>query len=767
MYNVKDNAEATLQSGVSSIWQTIMVEDWGHVRFPEVPFLAVLNKRDSDWKITKSEIVEVIAQEGDLYTINRGQQWTTATDFSAGDYFSLFVLAKHIQELQEWIEDNADSIVELEARADEMEDEIAWLQADSNTDHLEDRVLAWTSYTLDDLMFRQYTPTYDNSTNTVNVWDVAADTELHIQRQGSWNESNKLKLKAKMNGSPTTSLIVEVRKWIKVIEESWESYRYWDPNNIIASATLPYTTFSSSWQDLEITLDNTFWWTEWELLDIVVYQNNHIVNASNYYVLWVDSTQQSDAFQVLKVNGTTIKKTNLMPYCISDWFATVLWERVSNKWAYAKPRVLKEIWEVTRLTTFWRHIDWTWLDHVSESYIDYKPQRYKTITCYINEWTSDPAAAITLWDDCEDWTSADFDDFFELTPCLTDENWDIFKELNRNDYTKDIYWNDVSTYLDWTTWLYNAMVRFPRRGIKMDKDNNTNIITAQMTDNPSAYSDWFHYYAHTRWPVDLSAADTSAQEEQYAIDYFDIWIFKWYIKDWKLRSISWVIPTTNTYIYDFRSAAKQMWSDFGQSGFFQLWIRQLMWCFKYQNLNSQATLWRWFVDKTSWWSSTSCYTWATNSKWMDWWNTATWTDTTENRVKLRWIEDPWGNVWEWIDWLNISNYVAYVSLDFDNWVHDSFSAPYYNVWTCPSTSDKYITKVMWTTKWMFLPSANWWSDSTYYCDNMWINSGSRVALSGAARIDASKAGVFVRVLVYASSHRGADIGGRLMFQPSV
>ena len=155
MYNVKDNAEATLQSGVSSIWQTIMVEDWGHVRFPEVPFLAVLNKRDSDWKITKSEIVEVIAQEGDLYTINRGQQWTTATDFSAGDYFSLFVLAKHIQELQEWIEDNADSIVELEARADEMEDEIAWLQADSNTDHLEDRVLAWTSYTLDDLMFRQ------------------------------------------------------------------------------------------------------------------------------------------------------------------------------------------------------------------------------------------------------------------------------------------------------------------------------------------------------------------------------------------------------------------------------------------------------------------------------------------------------------------------------------------------------------------------------------------------------------------------------------
>jgi hypothetical protein len=56
------------------------------------------------------------------------------------------------------------------------------------------------------------------------------------------------------------------------------------------------------------------------LLDIVIYQANHIVNASNYYVIACDSTQQSDAFQYLKIANDleTVKQSGEIPYCVSD-----------------------------------------------------------------------------------------------------------------------------------------------------------------------------------------------------------------------------------------------------------------------------------------------------------------------------------------------------------------------------------------------------------------------------------------------------------------
>ena len=100
MYNVKDNAEAKLQVWLSSLATTLVVELGNWMLFPEAPFIAVLNNRDSDWKITKSEKVEVTAKDWDQFTVNRGYEWTTPLDFNAWDFFSLFVLAKHIQELQ-------------------------------------------------------------------------------------------------------------------------------------------------------------------------------------------------------------------------------------------------------------------------------------------------------------------------------------------------------------------------------------------------------------------------------------------------------------------------------------------------------------------------------------------------------------------------------------------------------------------------------------------------------------------------------------------
>ena len=62
-----------------------------------------------------------------------------------------------------------------------------------------------------------------------------------------------------MSGSPTTSLVCEVRKGIQVtVTANSEAYWYGDSNNIIASGSKTYSSFSSDWAEVTFTLDNDF-----------------------------------------------------------------------------------------------------------------------------------------------------------------------------------------------------------------------------------------------------------------------------------------------------------------------------------------------------------------------------------------------------------------------------------------------------------------------------------------------------------------------------
>ena len=222
------------------------------------------------------------------------------------------------------------SIEDLDERVDALEEAAA-------IDHLEKRAIVWEKYLADDILFNQFTPKLADCTIDANVWDVAANTEIHIQRQGSKTPSNKLKLKVKKVGSPTTSVVVEVRKGIKVDVSSREAYWYGDSENIIATGTLASSSFTNDYAEVEFILDANFGGTEWELLDVVVYQttgSGAIVNASNYYCLACDSTQRSEWFGLVKVNWETKERSKYMPYCISNAFVSNILSKYTKNWIY-------------------------------------------------------------------------------------------------------------------------------------------------------------------------------------------------------------------------------------------------------------------------------------------------------------------------------------------------------------------------------------------------------------------------------------------------
>ena len=178
-------------------------------------------------------------------------------------------------------------------------------------------------YTMNDSLFLQKTPTLEDSVIAINVGDIAANKEQHIQRISNGQSDNKIKLKVDKFWLPTTNVIVEIRKWIKVDVNEKEAYRY-GGNELLASASLPYTTFQTEAQEITVNLNQAFQLPKWELYSIVVKQENGIVNASNYYRLYYNNTQYSEAFSVVAVNGSSRVRSRLMPYCVSDGFESEL-----------------------------------------------------------------------------------------------------------------------------------------------------------------------------------------------------------------------------------------------------------------------------------------------------------------------------------------------------------------------------------------------------------------------------------------------------------
>ena len=222
------------------------------------------------------------------------------------------------------------------AAIDDLDQRVDKLEAADAIDHLEERALVWENYALTDTLFKQLTPKLADSTVEANVGDVAANTQIHIQRLGSGTASNELKLKLKKTGTPAQDLVVEVRKWIKVDVSDAEAYWYGDENNIIATGTIAAADITTSWQELTVTLNNEFGGDEWELLDIVLYAANNTVNASNYYIVACDSTQWSEGFSYVCVNGTTRTRQKLMPYCVSSGFAQAMLSKEKTTTVAAK-----------------------------------------------------------------------------------------------------------------------------------------------------------------------------------------------------------------------------------------------------------------------------------------------------------------------------------------------------------------------------------------------------------------------------------------------
>lgn len=455
MYNVKDNAEAQLQVGLSSLATTIVVEIWSWMLFPEAPFIAVLNKRDSDWNITKSEKVEVTAKDWDQFTVTRGFEDTTPADFNAWDYLSLFVMARHIQDLNADIETNAANIWALGLRMTSAEDAIRDLQRAWAIDHLETNLMVWEYYTANDKLFAQFTPKASDCWIAMPLGNTATNTQIHIQRCSSWTAWNTIKMKIRKVWEPTTKVVVDIQKGVRAV--LWtEYYWHWDWTTI-ATAELPYSTFTTEWQEVTFTFDNEFWWgDELELLSVVVHQNDNIVNASNYYEIACDETQYSEAFRAVFTDLTNYTYNKIIPYCEGTGLGfSMLCRCDSARYTvpYDLPLLLNASWSTSNWV-IWRYIPskngqyFKLTAHVSCSVSSSYSNRYGYFNIY--DWGSWALILNKQWSINEDISLAQNKSSAHaniLIQIWTTYNWRVWSYSNMNIYTTN--WSITKTQ-KWT-----------------------------------------------------------------------------------------------------------------------------------------------------------------------------------------------------------------------------------------------------------------------------------------------------------------------------
>ena len=128
-------------------------------------------------------------------------------------------------------------------------------------------------------------------------------------------------------------------------------------------------------------------------------------------------------------------------------------------------------------------------------------------------------------------------------------------------------------------------------------------------------------------------------------------------------------------------------------------------------------------------------------------------------VQYRWIENLWGNVWNWVDGILIQNRLVYICNDRTKYAssitNDYESTGLYT----PAANDWHKTDQDYNNCYL-IPLTAGGSDSTYTCDRYYCSSGLRSLYVGGYCRYGSAAGLFYWTSSVAPDVTSADIGGR-------
>ena len=134
--------------------------------------------------------------------------------------------------------------------------------------------------------------------------------------------------------------------------------------------------------------------------------------------------------------------------------------------------------------------------------------------------------------------------------------------------------------------------------------------------------------------------------------------------------------------------------------------------------------------------------------------------TKENSgVQYRWIENLWGNVYQWVDGFNANGAEVYYCTDPSKYADDTTTG-YTKIGTLPASG--WIKDLTVPDNGLLIPKTTGGSDSTYIPDYAGSSSGWRVLCVGGFWNNGSNAGLLCFYANYASSDSYSSVSARLL-----
>ena len=220
-----------------------------------------------------------------------------------------------------------------------------------------------------------------------------------------------------------------------------------------------------------------------------------------------------------------------------------------------------------------------------------------------------------------------------------------------------------------------------------------------------------------------------------------------------MRSISGVAPAVSSTRATFRGYAKARGGEYSQNDYYLLRLWQCMYILLYGTRDSQTAIGKGYSVSGN---TGALKTGKTNMRPFCWGETDGFSG-----MKFLGVENFYGNVWEFVDGLTIVDYVCKITEDPSK--YDDVGTSYeITAGAVPSASDGgYIKKMQATNDAPFLPSDIGGSETTYFCDILWTNSGTMVACFGGGWNIAGQAGAFCWFLGSGASDTDSSTGSRL------
>src|SRR5690606_5313897 len=240
-------------------------------------------------------------------------------------------------------------------------------------------------------------------------------------------------------------------------------------------------------------------------------------------------------------------------------------------------------------------------------------------------------------------------------------------------------------------------------------------------------------------------------------DYIYIGAYEGYVSGGMLHSRAGVMPAANRTIVEFRQNAQARGSIWHQQDFLTICAIQLLYLIEYAHFDSQTKIGRGITSDQNVRATGGTSQYGNESH-----------GTTNNGttpMSYRGIENLYGNIFKFVDGININNHRAYIA--DHNFQSDKFDGHYRQVSFTNATADGYVKDIGWTEldDFMFLAIDTTGSESSYLHDYYLQNTGARVALFGGRWNYGSNAGAFCWDLVNTSSYSVSGVGTRLLCIP--